>query len=76
VCAEYLGTYSAPAANENGKMVEAELFDTMITGEIKPSAEIEEIVWVEPSQPGDLLLAPLTRDQVFRLFISRETSTI
>ena len=32
-----------------------------------PRAEIEEAVWVDPFAPGDLPLAPLTRDAVLPL---------
>ena len=62
--AEFLGTFSAPAANEPGQSVEAELFRAEIRGDIHPGTEIEEAVWVEPSQTLQLSLAPLTRDSV------------
>lgn len=71
--ADFLGVFTAPAANEPSRRVEAALFHSAITGNITPGAEIEEIAWVEPSRPGDLLLAPLTRDHVLPLIISRGT---
>jgi 8-oxo-dGTP diphosphatase len=68
---EFLGVFSAPAANEPLRTVEALLFLAKITGKIQPAAEIEEIAWVEPSRTGNLPLAPLTRDHVLPLVLSR-----
>jgi 8-oxo-dGTP diphosphatase len=62
-----LGRFSAPAANEPGRIVEAELFRLVIEDEVNPAAEIEEIVWLDLKEPGRLLLAPLTRDHVLPL---------
>ena len=65
---EYLGAFTAPAANETGRMVDAECFyisadwlgaDRSVT----PAAEIEEIAWVAPHDVS-LPLAPLTRDHL------------
>lgn len=73
--AELLGTFSAPAANEPLRIVEAELFRAEIKGHIQPGAEIEEMAWVEPSRSGDLPLAPLTRDHVLPLVIARRSES-
>jgi len=63
--ARYLGVFVAPAANEEQCVVEAELYRLELTGAIGASAEIEEIVWVDPVHPpAGLKLAPLTRDHV------------
>ena len=70
---EFLGTFSAPAANEPQRTVEAFLFWAKITGSIQPAAEIEEILWIDPSRLGDLSLAPLTWDHVLPLILSRES---
>jgi 8-oxo-dGTP diphosphatase len=56
-----LGRFSAPAANEPGWTVEAELFSARLSGEIRLDAEIEEAVWIDPDVEPPLLLAPLTR---------------
>lgn len=56
-----LGTYSAPAANEPGWTVEAELFAVTMAGQVRPSAEIEEAVWIDPDAEPSIQLAPLTR---------------
>ncbi|GBR08170.1 NUDIX hydrolase [Acetobacter oeni] len=62
-----LGTFAAPAANEPGFTVEAALF--AVTRTVSPSvqAEIEEAAWVDPADPGTIVLAPLTRDYVLPL---------
>jgi len=70
---EFLGVFSAPAANELLHTVEALLFSARITGHIQAASEIEEIAWVEPSRPRDLPLAPLTRDHVLPLILSRRS---
>jgi 8-oxo-dGTP diphosphatase len=56
-----LGRFSAPAANEPGWTVEAELFSAMLAGEIRLDAEIEEAIWIDPDDEPAFELAPLTR---------------
>ena len=56
-----LGRFSAPAANEPGWTVEAELYSARLSGEPRLSAEIEEAVWIDPDGEIGLELAPLTR---------------
>jgi 8-oxo-dGTP diphosphatase len=63
----YLGCFSAPAANELECFVQAEVFRVDVQTQVYPAAEIEEIIWVEPSAPGVLALAPLTRDHLLPL---------
>ncbi len=67
--AEFLGMFSAPAANEPLHTVEVLLFSARVAGNIQPAAEIEEMVWVEPSGTDELPLAPLTRDLVLPLIL-------
>ncbi|PWB32029.1 DNA mismatch repair protein MutT [Pseudomonas sp. SDI] len=62
--AHYLGHFSAPAANEPGFEVQAELFQLRIDSKVQPAAEIEEAVWVDVDALGDRHLAPLTRDLI------------
>jgi 8-oxo-dGTP diphosphatase len=57
-----LGRFSAPAANEAGRTVDAELFAVRLTGEIRPAAEIEDAIWHDPNDLDSRILAPLTRD--------------
>jgi 8-oxo-dGTP diphosphatase len=62
-----LGTFSAPAANEPGSTVQAELFAIRLSGEAEAQAEIEEAIWVDPFALGGLVLAPLTETHVMPL---------
>ena len=65
--ARWLGVFDAPAAHELGRRVHAVVYAVDVTGPLGPRAEIEEIAWVDPAAPGELELAPLTRDQVLPL---------
>jgi len=60
----YLGQRSAPAANEPGHVVEAELFALPPLDAVTMGAEIEELVWLDVAAPGAVELAPLTRDHI------------
>lgn len=66
-----LGRHLADAANEPGHTVEAELFVVSLTGEPRAAAEIDEIAWVDPADPGDIDLAPLTERAVLGLLRRR-----
>ncbi|AZD10231.1 Nudix hydrolase family protein [Pseudomonas chlororaphis] len=67
--ARYLGRFSAPAANEPGFVVEAELFRLDLdTHEVQPAAEIEEVCWIDPQAGDELTLAPLTRDLILPFY--------
>ena len=56
-----LGRRVAMAAHEPGHTVEADSFMVQLAGEPRAAAEIDEIAWVDPANPGDIELAPLTR---------------
>jgi 8-oxo-dGTP diphosphatase len=62
-----LGRHIAEAANEPGHVVDAELFMVSAEGQPLAAAEIDEIAWIDPATPGDIKLAPLTREAVFAL---------
>ncbi|WP_460275490.1 NUDIX hydrolase [Celeribacter sp. ULVN23_4] len=62
--ADYLGEFSAPAANEPGSIVTAEMFRIELNDAVEAKAEIEEVVWVHAGSEGRIELAPLTRDMV------------
>ena len=63
----FLGTFTAPAANETGCIVQADLYRVELEGTISVAAEIEEIVWFDPAQPQHIELAPLTTASVLPL---------
>jgi len=64
----HLGQFSAPAANEPGYLVQAELFRVDSAEAVTPAAEIEEVVWLAANQAPALELAPLTRDLILPLY--------
>jgi 8-oxo-dGTP diphosphatase len=66
-----LGEFDAIAANEPGWRVQASLYGIDVTGEITPSREIDETIWIDPAAPPDIRLAPLTRDHVLPLASTR-----
>jgi 8-oxo-dGTP diphosphatase len=73
--AKKLGIFEAPAANEPGQWVQAAIYAVSLVGDIATQAEIEELAWVDPRQPGELQLAPLTRDTVLPLALSLNDNT-
>ncbi|WP_123529921.1 NUDIX domain-containing protein [Pseudomonas fluorescens] len=66
--ATFLGQFCAPAANEPGFIVQAEIFQLSIDGSVSPAAEIEEVIWIDPATDGDVELAPLTRDLILPFY--------
>ncbi|WP_214509377.1 NUDIX hydrolase [Pseudomonas brassicacearum] len=66
--ARYLGVFSAPAANEPGFIVQAEVFLLSIDAPVSPAAEIEEVCWIDPVLDSNLLLAPLTGEVILPFY--------
>lgn len=64
----FLGQFSAPAANEPGFVVQAEIFQLTINTDVLPAAEIEEVIWIDPATDAGLVLAPLTRDLILPFY--------
>jgi 8-oxo-dGTP pyrophosphatase MutT (NUDIX family) len=69
LCPRHLGCFSAPAANEPGYLVEAEIFHVRISHTPVANAEIADVVWVGLAQAEGMQLAPLTRDYVLPLAV-------
>jgi 8-oxo-dGTP diphosphatase len=66
--ARHLGCFFAPAVNEPGYMVEAEVFHIRRRHAPIAGSEIEEAVWVDHAAALALPLAPLTRDHILPLW--------
>jgi 8-oxo-dGTP pyrophosphatase MutT (NUDIX family) len=66
--ARFLGEFSAPAANEPGFVVQAQIFQLRIEADVTPAAEIEEVIWIDPATDGGISLAPLTRDLILPFY--------
>ena len=62
-----LGRFECQAANEPDRRVEAAVYAVDVAGVVAARAEIDEIRWIDPAAPGDIPLAPLTRDHVLPL---------
>lgn len=67
--AEFLGTFSAAAANEPGFDVHCELFRVVISVPVQAAAEIEDFAWVDRHSYKQMQLAPLTRNNVIPLYL-------
>ena len=68
--ARWLGRFSAPAANEPGHVVEAEVYEVSAEGPFEARAEIEEIRWIDPAMPGNRLIASLSKEQILPLLVN------
>ncbi|MBK5533507.1 NUDIX domain-containing protein [Pseudomonas sp. TH08] len=66
--ATFLGQFSAPAANEPGFVVQAEIFQLTIDAQVTPAAEIEEVIWIDPATDPAIELAPLTQDVILPFY--------
>ncbi len=67
-----LGRFSATAANEADTMVDAEVFDAPVIGaDVAVFAEIDESIWLDPADPGDVDLAPLSSEILLPLLAAR-----
>ncbi len=75
VGSQFVGAFSAPAANEPPRQVEATIFQIEVEGSLRLGAEIEEAIWIDPRRPGDVRLAPLTRDCILPAIADRLASS-
>ncbi|MET0309445.1 MAG: NUDIX domain-containing protein [Sphingomonas sp.] len=66
----YLGRFSASAAHEAGRMVEAELFHLTTSHQPTAAAEIDEARWIRIDQAAELDLAPMTRQHVLPIALA------
>lgn len=64
---DFLGSFMAEAANEPGHMIQADVFQMVLSTPVAAQAEIAEVVWVDPAHPPVDKLAPLTRDTLMPL---------
>lgn len=72
--AEFLGEFTAPAANEPGFEVNCQLYEVRTDAQAVPAAEIEEVLWVNADSHAGLQLAPLTRDLILPLYLKRQAA--
>jgi 8-oxo-dGTP pyrophosphatase MutT (NUDIX family) len=72
---QYVGRFSAAAANEVGHMVDCDVHFTVIESEGAVASEIEELLWIDPLDIDDIALAPLT-GKVMRPYILTMSAAI
>lgn len=67
----WIGTFEQDAANEPGHRVLAEVYGLTIDAEAPvAAAEIAESRWIDPREPGDIDLAPLSRLSLLPLLLA------
>ncbi|MCW3149028.1 GNAT family N-acetyltransferase [Stutzerimonas stutzeri] len=66
-----LGHYAAPAANEPGHWVEAEVFQGRLTQAVQVQAELEELDWLELPPARTEHLAPLLRERILPVLLEQ-----
>lgn len=69
--AQRLGEFEADAVNEPGRRVRGEAFHVQVRGEPRPQAEIEQLAWIDPRDPGQLQVAPLSALHILPAWIAR-----
>ena len=73
---EHWGRFHAAAANEKNHVVDCDMFQvdfTLVAQQLPLSvaAEIEELVWLDPTSVHDLEIAPLSLEHVFPRLAAR-----
>ena len=63
----HLGRFSAPAANEAGHVVVAEVFTLHHDAPLHVGAELAEGIWIDPKAPGGIAIAALSRGHILPL---------
>lgn len=63
----WVGEFDEDAANEPGHRVHARVWRADLHDEHVVAAEIEEARWIDPVDPGDVDLAPLSREVLLPL---------
>ncbi len=69
---EPLGTFTAPAANEAGMLVEAEVFHVPLStlagiDALAPRAEIADVLWAHPDEFTTMAVAPLVTQHMLAM---------
>lgn len=84
----FLGQFSAEASNEPGHTVTSAVFTAPALapgaggqagpgGQVPaPAAEIAEIAWIDPTNPGDFELAPLLATRIFPALAPRQLGAV
>ncbi len=69
---DFLGSFEAPALNEPGETVRAEVFALVTDADLRPANEIDALYWLEsPADTESVELAPLTLEVLLPLWAQR-----
>ncbi|KQY59211.1 hypothetical protein ASD11_06410 [Aeromicrobium sp. Root495] len=69
---EALGRFESDAANEPGHRLSADVWSAQLMDEMPvAAAEIAEMRRIDPAHPGNVSLAPLSKDVLLPLLLSR-----
>jgi len=74
--ASCLGRFEDEAVHEVGWRIRTETWVVSITGTPAASGEIAELAWVNPSLPGDLNIAPLSRNHILPAVLGMKASGV
>jgi len=64
---EPLGQYTAPAANEAGATLIADVFRARVSGPVEAAAEIDDVRWLHPDEFDTVPVAPLITEHMLPL---------
>ncbi len=67
-----LGEFEDEAVHEAGLRVRATVYACAIDREPVAGAEIEELAWVDPTNPGPISIAPLSRRRILPAVAARD----
>ncbi len=71
----WVGTFEEDAANEPGHLVRAEVYAVTVDADDPVvAAEIAELRWVDPREPGDVDLAPLSEQALLPILVDGSTN--
>lgn len=68
----FISQFVTAAANEEDTVLYADVFDApVVTARVEARAEIEELLWVDPANPGSIALAPLSSEELLPMLAAR-----
>jgi 8-oxo-dGTP diphosphatase len=70
-----LGVFEGAAANEPGRTVRGAIYLVEAQGAPDPAAEIAELLWIDPTSPPGVRLAPLLETQVLPALAAQASDT-
>ena len=69
-----LGTFSDVSADDPGTLVHVRLYAGALVGSPAPASEIEELRWVDPTDPAGVLVAPSLANSIMPWLVAASAS--